>query len=109
MGYNTTVVVLNDALNLIMRDPAFGENLAKACAQPLLFGTKELIAVPALNHVNAAHVIETHHADRLVPVLIGGNIGKAVEDLHLGYRDTEVAMLKALAVKHGYELRTKRK
>jgi len=109
MGYNTTVVVLNDALSAIMRDPAFGENLAKACAQPMLLGTKTMIEVPALNHVNAAHVIETHHADQLVPVLIGGNMGTPISGLHLGYRDTEVAMLKSLAEKHGYNLRPKRR
>ena len=30
MGYNTTVVILNDALGQIAKDPKFGEKLARA-------------------------------------------------------------------------------
>jgi len=30
MGYNTTVVVMNDALGSIEKDPEFGKNLVRA-------------------------------------------------------------------------------
>lgn len=69
MGLNTTVVILNDALHDIRRDPKFGENLFFA----IINGDKH---VPAGGHGNAAYVVETHHADHEVLVRVGGNLGK---------------------------------
>lgn len=78
MGWNTTVVVLNDALHNIEKDRDFGKNLAAAIQRTV--GTDRPIDVPAGNHCNAATVVETHHADFPVLVRVGGNMGKVVED-----------------------------
>lgn len=77
MGYNTTVVVLNDALDQIEKDPNFGKNLVRAIQQ--INSRREGIDVPAGNHCNAARVIETHHADYDVLVKTGGNTGVVVD------------------------------
>lgn len=78
MGFNTTVVVLNDALDQIAKDPEFGKNLVDAIMRRRRDG--EYVTVPAGNHCNAAEVIETHHADYDVLVRIGGNTGRVVAD-----------------------------
>ncbi len=73
MGYNTTVVVYNDALGDIAADPNFGSKLASAIRRVGTYRKPE--DVSACTHANAARVIETHHADSTAVVAIGGNDG----------------------------------
>lgn len=105
MGFNTTVVVINDALTDIENDPDFGKNLVAAIIQADRFGGR--VDVPARGHVNAAHVVETHHADQTALVTVGGNLG--IEHLTVyGYRhnerDIQVKLLTAFAEKLGFSL-----
>lgn len=82
MGWNTTVVVLNDALSFIENDPEFGKRLAGAI-QKAVRGKPVDVAAHSANggiHCNAATVIETHHADYDVLVRVGGNRGEVVHD-----------------------------
>lgn len=79
MGYNTTVVILNDALGEIATDPEFGKRLADAIAQarrgkPVVVGAHGERDI----HCNAALVVETHHADDEVTVIVGGNTARVV-------------------------------
>lgn len=82
MGYNTTVVVLNDALDAIESDPQFGARLAAAIRQLAVPGERAFVHVQAHGaryvHDNAAIVIETHHADQIATVEVGQNFGKVV-------------------------------
>ncbi len=71
MGYNTTVVVINDALGEIENDPQFGKKLVAAILMKNT--TEEPVNISAGNHVNAASVVETHHADRTALIAVGGN------------------------------------
>ena len=80
MGYNTTVVVLNDALSYIKDDPGFGARLAYAVSRAVM---GKPVDVPAYSigggvYCNAAIVIETHHADYDVMVRVGGNRGEVI-------------------------------
>jgi hypothetical protein len=69
MGLNTTVVILNDAVGDIERDPEFGAKLANAIHN--FDGTRKTVSAGC--HGNAACVIEMHHADDYVVVRVGGN------------------------------------
>ena len=60
MGFNSTVVVMNDALHDIEGDKDFEANLA-AILQ--VGGRGGEVDVRAGSYCNAATVIETHHAD----------------------------------------------
>ena len=104
MGYNTTVVVMNDSLHAISRDSEFGKKLSDAVT--LVRRGKQ--DVHSGWHVNAATVIETHHADSIHLVAVGGNVG---EDLgYVGHwMSDEIEYIKELAAKHGYTLRKKPK
>ncbi len=108
MGYNATVVVMVDALHDIRRDTSFSERLAQAITNVSAF--HKPLDVSAMNHINAATVIETHHADRLVPVLVGGNTGLKI-DMYLPISwnngNPEEALLRSLAEKLGYRLSKK--
>ena len=65
MGFNTTVLVLNDALTEIENDPEFGKKLVAGIRK--LGSTGGIhpgpVNVPVGNHANPVTVIETHHAD----------------------------------------------
>jgi hypothetical protein len=77
MGFNTTVVVLNDALHQIRDDKEFGAKLYSAVLE---IARGKTVDISAGGHCNAATVIEQHHADGLHAVLVGGNYG-----IDLGY------------------------
>ena len=72
MGYNTTVLVLNDALNHIEGDPDFGKKLAMAIREAA-YSPNCPVNVPVGNHANPVTVIETHHADQTALIAVGGN------------------------------------
>ena len=103
MGYNTTVVVLNDALSMIRDDPKFGENLYDAI---LRLQRGEQVDVPAYSyrdgrvsgvHVNAATAVETHHADGTAVVAVGGNCATVLGHVfYTGYHGDESGKLKTL-------------
>ena len=76
MGLNTTIVILNDALGYIKRDPAA---FVKRLEQAIQEGAKGQW-IPVGGHGNAAQVVETHHADYDVLVKVGGNCGSVVKD-----------------------------
>lgn len=48
MGYNTTVLVLNDSLGAIEEDPEFGKNLARTIYR--MYDDRNSRDVPARNH-----------------------------------------------------------
>lgn len=82
MGYNTTVVVLNDALSFIENDAEFGSRLARAISEAATNGGKPVNVAARSSqggiHCNAATVIESHHADYFVTVKVGRNCGEVV-------------------------------
>lgn len=112
MGYNATVVVMNDALEEIARDPEFGRKL-KYAILALSLGDDPKTGRPyretnvsAGYHTNAAVAIETHHADYAVVVSVGNNQGSV-----LGYAGScdsdKEQVLRHLADKLGFSLRKK--
>lgn len=100
MGFNSTVVVLNDAIGYIEKDPGFGKNLCKAIAQATNGKQVDVVAGP---HCNAATVVETHHATHYEVTAVGGNCGIRLGWTHYHNGD-KVAMLKDLAWAMGYRL-----
>ena len=107
MGWNTSAVILNDTLSNIEADKDLGKKIADGILQ-LSYGKP--VDVAAGNHCNAIYLVEQHHADGLVPVLVGGNYGVPLSPmLHWSTKEEELEMqlLLRLAEKCGYTLRRK--
>lgn len=113
MGYNTTVVILNDAIHQIKDDPEFGKNLHDAVLGLALPEKYRSRYVPSGHHCNAAEVIEHHHADGIKLVAVGANTGWDLEvevhytEAHKPGTALQEVLLRALADKLGYRVARK--
>lgn len=105
MGYNTTLVILNDALHEIENDKEFGMKVAQAARRVSGYGHS--LDIDSGNHCNAATVVETHHADQIKLIAVGGNCG---EDLgYVGnWNANKEQMLRSLAESMGFTVSKKR-
>jgi hypothetical protein len=100
MGYNSTLVILNDALHEIEKDKDFGKKVHDAV---ITVNRGKPVDISSGFHCNAATVIETHHADQISLIAVGGNCGQDFG--YVGnYRSKPLDMLKALADKLGYRI-----
>jgi hypothetical protein len=109
MGWNTTVVIMNDGIDAIGADPEFGAKLRRAVIGFRVHGARD---VPAGNHCNPCRVIEQHHADDIIAVAVGGNTGQILGyiggyTLDLTTENGQRNALEALASKYGYRLTKK--
>lgn len=106
MGFNTTILVLNDQLERIKNDPEFGRKLYEAILKAQ--GTRGE-AIPVGEH--GAWVVESHHADQIVPILVGGNKAIVISDVWANARflkAPEDEVFQGLARKLGYKVTKKR-
>ena len=79
MGWQTTVVVNNDALGYIEEDPEFGKNLVRAILK-LNHPHNRSIPVHAGGMSPAAKVIEQHDSEYAVTVEMQHGTGKVVPE-----------------------------
>ena len=78
MGFNTTIVIYNDALNEIENDKDFGKNLVDAIMQNISDPPDEKTHIISSGY-DAGVVIEQHHSSYDVLVSVGKNTGKIVK------------------------------
>lgn len=115
MGYNTSMIILNDCLDYIRKDEQFGRKVSEAVSKlslPPEYRDSHGIDISSGPAVNAATVIETHHADITSIVAFGQNMGVQLATTYVyGWSQrnetAEVSILKALAEKYGYQVRRK--
>jgi dissimilatory sulfite reductase (desulfoviridin) alpha/beta subunit len=111
MGLNTTVIVHNDSLHIIAQSgEEFSRNLVKAILEKSIQDAP--VNVPCLSHCNAAEVIESHHADMQIAIIVGGNTGQVLGyaghwSLNLSKPEDRIKVLRNLADGEGYVLRKK--
>ena len=98
MGLNSTVLIRNDMLNEVEKDPKFGENLFRAINQG---GFPR--DVPAKGASNAATVVEVHHNTSTSVVAIGGGTGTVLGAFY-GSSHDPLVLLKYLAQSLGFRL-----
>lgn len=87
MGFNTTIMILNDRLDEISRDPEFGRKLVQNI---LAHSSRDPNRLP--NYMPAVEIVSVEHADTISVVAVGGNTGRV-----LGYgfwRQTPINILK---------------
>lgn len=108
MGFNSTLVVLNDALEQISEDKEFGQKVKASILRKYSYRDEDYVNISSGNHANVAAVVGVHHADEKHLFAIGGNIGWDFGYMG-GYRATEEQMLRAWAAKLGFVLHRKAK
>lgn len=96
MGFNTAVVILNDHLHQLEKDPKFGERLGEAIR---MAGREKL-------YTSGFDVLPTQHADTMQIVAIGGNTIRRL-GFSSYYADNE-QILKDLASDLGFRVVKKR-
>lgn len=111
MGWNTGVIILNDALGQIEDHPEeFVQNLRQAIGEYLRYGGKS-VDIAVGGHVNAAAVFHQSHADNTGVYAIGGNHATRLLETYNGGRhhsdEDKVALLKQLAEEMGYNISKK--
>jgi hypothetical protein len=106
MGFNSTVLILNDRLHEIAEDPEFGKRISDGITSLNYDPQKEYIT-------GQTSVIETHHADNTAVIAVGGNhatvLGYTYGTLSHHKEEDQIEILKQLAEKYGYSLRKKPK
>ena len=115
MGYNSTILILNDGLDDIERDlPAWWESVKRKI---LSMDTEQrghadghygLGDVGAGCHANCSTVLACHHADEVVVMAVGGNHASFLGSVYNGGKHSDpkdqLDILKRLADKRGYRL-----
>jgi len=105
MGWNTSVVLLNDALNEIEGDPEFGRKIKHAASS--LFVRSGPIEVSAGRIPNAATVIASHQSDMTSLLAVGGNCASRLH-MSLGWKpcnpEEQLRLLREWADAAGYRL-----
>ncbi len=107
MGWNTTVLVLNDCLHEIEKDKDFGQKLSDAIrASYPNTGERKSVG-------QAATVVATHHADEVSVIAVGGNYATHLDSVYGRFshhkEEDQIEILKRVAEHYGFTLVEKRK
>ncbi len=107
MGYNTTILILNDAMGDMQENPKeFVDNLLLAVGEHR-HDQRNDFAIG--NHVNGGSVLAMSHADTINVIAVGGNYGTVLDQYynptaaHHTY-EGKVMILKLLAEELGYKV-----
>jgi hypothetical protein len=87
MGNQTTVIIRNDAIGDIRRNPV---EFVNTLAEMIEHGRTGDFAV--FSHGNPAQVIETHHADYTVIVAAGGNTAYVIGSVYKWHWPSTIEM-----------------
>ena len=113
MGYNSTIVVMNDALHAIAEDKEFGKKLEEAILSKHRVAKPDVTAVSKRGgiHVNAATIIDCQHADTTQVIAVGWNSGNVLDHVNINYHDDGMTpdekILRSLADKLGFRVSKK--
>lgn len=118
MGWNTGVIILNDAMDQITKNPnEFVGNLNEAMSLYQVTGFQRnhrdnaCLDIQVGNHGNAASVFHQSHADSVGVYSIGGNCASKMMETYNGGRhtreDDKLELLKHMADVMGYRLHKK--
>ena len=110
MGYQSTLLIQNDALDQIKDDPEFGRKVVDAILH--LSVDDKPVDICAGWHCNAATVIENHHANDTTVLAMGGGYGYIMGNAYactqtLHTDEGKIKVLRELAARFGYTIHKK--
>ena len=99
MGWNSTIVILNDELHRIAEDKEFGRKVSDKLGE-------HTVGRERSPRYNAFEVAAQHHMDATSIIAVGGNTSKVLAMTRGSYRSEEdvARLLKELAADYGYRL-----
>lgn len=105
MGYNTPVMILNDAMSNLKTDADVGRKMYEAM---LLSSRPEYrnrgVDFSIGNHCNGGMVLPSRHADETRLIAVGGNYMTDIGSVWGASMDDPEALCRALAEKLGFRL-----
>lgn len=104
MGYNTALMLCNDGLDTLVRDPNAGQKIHDAVIQA---NAMRPVTVSLANHCNPMMILPPQHADMNQLVMVGGNMIRPVAGFfrmgyHADQREFQEVVLGRLARELGY-------
>lgn len=108
MGFNSVVVVLNDCLSEIEKDPKFGKKVGDAISSNHM--RQKPVDIDSGYCVNAATVVSCEHANVTQLIAVGGNCATVLAYLWGDHHTEEgqLNLLKNWADSMGYNVIKKR-
>ena len=105
MGFNSTVLVLNDRLGEIEREPErFVKEMLHAIQRSAMAEQEDF-------YPGQSTVMSCNHADVVTILAVGGNCATVMGRFHNGGRhhdeESQLKLLRELADKYGFSLRKK--
>lgn len=105
MGYNTPVLILNDAAHMLETDPDVGRKISEAMSLSQRDRTRQ-VDFSIGNHANGGAVWPAEHADEVQVVAFGGNCMTKLGTVYGGWSQMTDPdkLLRSLATTLGYRL-----
>lgn len=103
MGFNSTILILNDALDQIKDNP---EQFTQAVVDLILKGEQKETR-PVGRHGNPVTLVSQNHADATSVVTVGGNCSTVLATVpFIGHttRIQQIDLIREVAKKYGYRL-----
>ena len=103
MGFNTVVMVLNDAADGLKDNPEVGTDILDAMMESQ---RGEAVTFPIKNYCNGGMILPSQHADTVQVVAVGGNYMTPIANLYGAWRDmgNPEQLLRRLADQLGYRI-----
>lgn len=103
MGYNTSVLILNDRLHDIRKDKDFVEKLADG------IGRQFMTCKPLWGFdKHQTTILGQNHADVVSVLMVGGNMGVEIAQInnggHIAEIEDQIKLLKEVANNFGFRL-----
>jgi len=110
MGFNSTLVIMNDSLHEIAKDKNFGKKVSDAVQR---VDHEKYVDISSGCCGNAATVVDCHHADGTALIAVGGNCATVLMPYAGSYRhhtkEGQERMLRAWADELGFRVAKKPK
>lgn len=106
MGYNTALLIMNDAAEGLKTDPNVGKAIYDALGEAQYSRNKEGVSFSIGNHANGGYLLPSRHADEVQIVAVGGNCMTRLGSIYYGWRDMvdPDKLVHRLADELGYKL-----
>ena len=103
MGFNTSLLVMNDGLDQLAKDPLAGAKIANLVSE-MSFRPERVQYTGIGNHANLVQGIACTHADDTQLLAVGQNLGRHVNGYRFAPETQDLDLMAAFLRDHGYKV-----